>query len=75
MQFMQLHAVGGLLDLSVGVYTGYQARRFTQGLVKMTNINFAILISHVIVTYLRLIKNTYLKKMKRDVLFIRYGFF
>ena len=39
-------------------YTGYQARRSTQEKFKMTDINFAILNSHVIVEHLKFIKST-----------------
>ena len=44
---LQIYGFDGLLDLSVGVYTDYQARRSTQRQLKMTHINFAILCSHV----------------------------
>ena len=56
--------VGGPSDLSLGVYTGYQAKRSTEGQLKMTHIQFAILNSNVTVIYLRSIKNTYFHPVK-----------
>ena len=58
--------VGGPSDLSLGVYTGYQAKRSTEGQLKMTHIQFAILNSNVTVIYLRSIKNTYFYPVKQE---------
>ena len=58
------YAVGGHSDLSVGIYTGYHARS-TQGQLKMTHINFAILNSNVTVIYLKFIKNTHFYEVKQ----------
>ena len=57
--------VGGPSDLSLGVYTGYQAKRSTEGQLKMTHIQFAILNSNVTVIYLRSIKNNYFYPVKQ----------
>ena len=58
---LQFHAIGRPSDLSMGVYTGYQARRSTQGQLKITHINFAILNSHVTVVHLRFNQSAYIK--------------
>ena len=43
---------------------GYEARRSLPRQLKMTHVKFAILNSHVTVTYLRFIKNTYFYAVK-----------
>ena len=57
---LQIHTISRLSDLSVGLYTGYKQEGLHWEL-KMTNIDFAILNSH-----LRFIKNTnfYVVKQK-----------
>ena len=44
---------------------GYEARRPMPRQLKITDVKFAILNSHVTVTYLRFIKNTYFYAVKQ----------
>ena len=44
---------------------GYEARRPMPRQLKITHVKFAILNSHVTVTYLRFIKNTYFYAVKQ----------
>ena len=59
-----IHATGGPSDLSLGVYTVYQAIRSTHGQLKMTHINFATLNSHVTAVHLRFIESIYFYVVK-----------
>ena len=74
---LQIHTSCWTFNFHVGVHT-YAIKQeivYTQGQLKLTHMNFAILNSHVTVMYLRFIKNTIFMWYHRKIEHSCIGFF